>query len=678
MKHSSRILSIVFCLCYILALIPVLSFTSYASNTYKINGVSVHWNDFSSSPSECWVYANNFYTKIWGHMFNNIFGDSENSLRNLSDSELTLTQNHLKTYVTNAALGSVMRICNASYLHGDDGWGHSQVIVQKDSNGFTVFEGGLSTYPYCREKYYTWSEYMSTSWLGGRYAYIKYIKWPGAPAYTPPPPVHTCNKGTYMYCESAHPHYSCYKCSICGKIWKDTSEPNLLASCSACRPGKAVLQYTRPSDNSYIEFQWKSTSNTTHYNLYIYKSVNGAWNCVERIFYAKSGVRRTLEAGYYRAQLLSYNSNLYETDHSDWVHTNADDIYFAVEHLHNYESTVTAPTCTEKGYTTHTCSCGDRYIDTYVDAMGHIWDGGKVMIAPDESTSGVKICTCTRCSATCEVNIPPLNHTHTYTDAVISPTCMERGYTLHTCSCGNSYADNYVDAFGHDFGEWSVSKEATELEAGEKNRTCNRCGEAETRKTENRSCPSAKFWDVNRNAWYHNAVDFAIVNNIFSGIDDIHFKPSGRTTRAMFVAVLWRLDGREESGAANPFADVKVGSYYEKAVIWATAHKIVAGADATHFSPNGNVTREQVAAFLYRYANAKGYDLSASTNLSTFPDAGKASNYAKKSLAWAVGAGLISGSKDTATGVVYLNPKGNATRAQVAQILMMFTQKIAK
>ena len=192
------------------------------------------------------------------------------------------------------------------------------------------------------------------------------------------------------------------------------------------------------------------------------------------------------------------------------------------------------------------------------------------------------------------------------------------------------------------------------------------------------NCPSAKFVDVNRNAWYHKAIDFALTNGIFSGMDDTHFNPNGKTTRAMFVTVLWRLDGREESGAANPFADVKIGSYYEKAVIWAAVNKIVAGTDATHFDPNGNVTREQVAAILYRYSNAKGYDLSANADLSKFPDASKISNYAKDNLAWAVGAGLISGSKDAASGAVYLDPKGNATRAQVAQILMMFTQKIAK
>ena len=156
----------------------------FAIGSYTINGVTVRYTDFSSSPDECWVYANNIYKKIWGVNFTNSFSSSDNMLRNLSDGELTLTIDHLKSYVSNAALGSCLRICNSTYLHGSDGWGHSQIIVQKDANGFAVLEGGLSASPYCREKYYTWSEYCNTGWLGGTYQYIKYIKWPGAPAYS--------------------------------------------------------------------------------------------------------------------------------------------------------------------------------------------------------------------------------------------------------------------------------------------------------------------------------------------------------------------------------------------------------------------------------------------------------------------------------------------------------------
>ena len=166
----------------VLVLLSQVILTVNAANTYHINGVDVRYSDYTSKPNDCWNYANNFYKKIWGVNFNNSFTESSNSLRGLSDEDLTLTADHLKEYVTNAALGSCLRICDEEYLHGSDGWGHSQIIVQKDSNGFTVFEGGLSSEPYCREKYYTWNEYINTKFLG-KYEYIKYIKWPGAEKY---------------------------------------------------------------------------------------------------------------------------------------------------------------------------------------------------------------------------------------------------------------------------------------------------------------------------------------------------------------------------------------------------------------------------------------------------------------------------------------------------------------
>ena len=321
-------------------LLTMLPVTAMAANAYYINGKTVHYDDFASSPDECWAYANNVYNKIWGQWFSNSFGDVNNSLRELSDSQLTLTSAHLKAYVSNAKLGSVIRICNSEYLHGTDGWGHSQIIVQKDNNGFTVFEGGLSASPYCREKYYTWSSYLNEY----SYAYIKYIKWPGAQAYVDS---HTCNRGSYQYYEAEHPHYKVYKCSICGKAWRDTSAPTALATCDDCRPGKPALLNMQSSYKAgeSVTFTWDSTSNTTHYNLWLARSIgNDKWENVEQVFYADNGMTRTFEAGEYRVQLLSYNSDLWETDHSDWVHTWSDDYFFTVE-----EPVLDSGTCGDNG-----------------------------------------------------------------------------------------------------------------------------------------------------------------------------------------------------------------------------------------------------------------------------------------------------------------------------------------
>lgn len=150
---------------------------------YEINGVLVRNSDFPSAHYECWTYANNVYAKIWGHNFWNLFNDTENMLRNLPDEELTLTPEHLKAYVSAAPAGAVLRVCDAQYLHADDGWGHSQIIISHDDNGFTVFEGGLAAWPHRREAYYTWTGYCYSGWPG-KYHYIKYIKWPGASPYS--------------------------------------------------------------------------------------------------------------------------------------------------------------------------------------------------------------------------------------------------------------------------------------------------------------------------------------------------------------------------------------------------------------------------------------------------------------------------------------------------------------
>ena len=149
-------------------------------------------------------------------------------------------------------------------------------------------------------------------------------------------------------------------------------------------------------------------------------------------------------------------------------------------HTHSYKDVVTAPTCTEKGYTTHTCSCGDSYVDTYVDALGHAWDNGKVTKKPTETETGVKTFTCTRCGETRTETMPVIPHVHSYKDVVTAPTCTAKGYTTHTCACGDSYVDTYTDALGHAWDEGKVTKEPTETETGVKTLTCTRCGETKT------------------------------------------------------------------------------------------------------------------------------------------------------------------------------------------------------
>ena len=209
-------------------------------------------------------------------------------------------------------------------------------------------------------------------------------------------------------------------------------------------------------------------------------------------------------------------------------------------HVHTYEGyTVTAPTCTEPGYTTHKCtSCDYSYNDSYIEPLGH-----------------------------------------NYTEEVTKPTCTERGYTTYTCSCGDSYKSDYKDALGHDY----------------KNGTCTRCGAKDPNYK-----PQANFSDVAAGSYCYDAVQWAVANGITNGTDATHFSPNAGCTRGQVVTFLWRAAGEPVVSGNVGFVDVAPGSYCYEAVKWAVANGITKGTDATHFSPNATCTRGQVVTFMYR------------------------------------------------------------------------------
>lgn len=180
------------------------------------------------------------------------------------------------------------------------------------------------------------------------------------------------------------------------------------------------------------------------------------------------------------------------------------------------------------------------------------------------------------------------------------------------------------------------------------------------------------FTDVREADWFYDDVVYAYENGLFSGTSDTTFSPNASMTRAMLVTVLYRLEGQPTVSGRSGFSDVKLNSYYEDAVTWAADNGIVNGTGATTFSPNTNVTREQMAAILYRYAQYKQYGTTASASLNGFSDAAKVSTYAKAPLSWAFAEKLVNGSEGR------LLPTGNATRAQVAAILHRFVENVAK
>lgn len=205
---------------------------------------------------------------------------------------------------------------------GVNGNGHYVAVKYADSSGATIMDPG-------------WG-YTSLS----SFSSVNTIHY-----YSATPSAHTCDKGSYVYYWDTHPHYKCYQCSICGKIWADKTETTLLSSCDECRPGKPALLNMQSTyeAGTPVTFAWNSTANTTHYNFWLYRlNSDSEWSLVDRIDRAQSGLSKTLEEGNYKAQLLSYNSALWESDNSDWVHTYGDDCFFTV-----IKSEIASGTCGE-------------------------------------------------------------------------------------------------------------------------------------------------------------------------------------------------------------------------------------------------------------------------------------------------------------------------------------------
>lgn len=183
------------------------------------------------------------------------------------------------------------------------------------------------------------------------------------------------------------------------------------------------------------------------------------------------------------------------------------------------------------------------------------------------------------------------------------------------------------------------------------------------------------FVDVSQNDWFWEYADYVyragLMGGMINSAGDTIFSPNTATTRGMVVTILYRYEGSPPAGTSS-FRDVDPSQYYSSAVSWASANKVVSGYEDGLFRPNQMITREQMAAILYRYAQYKGIDVSGRANLTSYSDANRISGYAADSMSWANYAGLINGMEDHT-----LRPGGSATRAQVAAILMRFCKNIA-
>lgn len=194
----------------------------------------------------------------------------------------------------------------------------------------------------------------------------------------------------------------------------------------------------------------------------------------------------------------------------------------------------------------------------------------------------------------------------------------------------------------------------------------------EADKTEETTTPETiTFSDVKESDWFYKGVSYVVENGMMNGMGDNQFAPNAPLTREMLAVVLYNMEKQPESTGVNPFADVKADMWYTDAIVWANANGIVAGYDDSTFGLGDSITREQLAAILYRYAQLKGYDVTEKADLTGYTDSTSISSYAVEAMQWANANGIVNGMTETT-----LAPQGTATRAQVATMLMNFCENV--
>ena len=410
-----------------------------------------------------------------------------------------------------------------------------------------------------------------------------------------------------------------------------------------------------------------------------------------------------------------------------------DDTYVAATD-HTWVTQTYPASCTEQGTVFYKCSaCGATRTEK-IAALGH--DLSRCDLFPATCTKpGRVVGTCARCGVQIDEVIPAKGHDYSYKSASSTePTCTESGHYKGTCpTCGKDY-DDVIPALGHDWGEWVVAQEPTytttgyryhicarcntrvgedipklhehawnagvvtqkptATEPGVKTYTCTICNEQKTESIPatgvpdtcpgGPTCPGYAFRDMPApGTWAHAGLDYCIYSGYINGLSATTVDPSGTCTRAQLVCILYRIQGEpkvvegyELAKLRAPFDDVPRGQWYTNAILWAKLTGIVNGTSATTFDPSGQITREQLAAILYRYTAKYAPDATGNAaSLAAYPDAGSVSAYARDAMAWAVGNGLIKGLPHDKTD--YLEPGGSTTRAQVATILMRYKQATA-
>ena len=305
-----------------------------------------------------------------------------------------------------------------------------------------------------------------------------------------------------------------------------------------------------------------------------------------------------------------------------------------------------APTCTEQGYTVYTCdNCGEVLHRDETEMIPHTRVEQPAVAATCTTPGKTAGSVCSVCDEVLQQQeaVPALGHNHVVTERV-EPTTTTAGHVTYTCSrCNDTYTDPLP---------------ATACTGGP-------------------ACPGHGFTDMPAPDWWsHEGLDYCLKNSIMNGMGGGRVNPTGTTTRAQLVTMLYRMTDVDTDYSLYyvPFYDVEPGAYYYAAVAWAADQHIVDGVGGNRFDPDSPITREQLATIFLRYTNVYGGGATGSASLIRFPDAGKVSAWALEAMQWAVANGIITGSAED--GVDYLRPQGEAKRDQVATIIMRYERNI--
>ena len=236
----------------------------------------------------------------------------------------------------------------------------------------------------------------------------------------------------------------------------------------------------------------------------------------------------------------------------------------------------------------------------------------------------------------------------------------------YTCQLGKDIGDPFYS------GSYSSSSNKNNKTEDEKKEDKEEIKEEQKEETTKNTFTETTFADVKKDDWHYNCVKYVYENNLMQGTGN-GFEPESKMSRAMLVTVLYRMAKPESVESTHNFKDVAKGQWYSDAVAWAAANGIVNGITSTEFAPDSDLSREQMALIIYRFAKMQGFDVAGASNLENFTDAKDVSAWALDALSWANKTELVNGTSETT-----LSPKATATRAQVAAILMRFCENVAK